>query len=259
MPEFDPLANSPTGAMYRRIADELRDQIRNGQLAEGERLPSESALMAQYDTSQNTVRRAMAALRAEGWIVTEPGRGISVRRRRALVRLANDRFARSKRQAGMAAFQAEVTEQGQTPGAQVIVEGPVTVDAEVAALLGLDPDEQVVVRRRRMLVDGEPVQLATSYVPWSIAEGTRIIQEDSGPGGIYARIEEAGLELETFEEELSTRAALPEEASALQLAPGVPVMLVTRVAKATGGRPVEVCQHVLAGDRHVLLYRFPAN
>jgi GntR family transcriptional regulator len=245
--------------MYRHIADELREQMRSGDLAEGELLPSEAALMQQYETSQGTVRKAVALLRAEGWLVTEPGKGVAVRRHRALVRLANDRFARWRREAGRAAFQAEVSDQGLTPTSQVVVDAPANAPADVAELLRLKPDEQVAVRRRRMLADGEPVQLATSYIPWSIAQGTQIAQEDSGPGGIYARIEEAGYELAEFQEEVCARAALPDEVETLQLPAGVPVILVTRVAFASGDRPVEVCQHVMAADRHMLFYRFPAT
>ncbi|MGH9120154.1 MAG: GntR family transcriptional regulator [Acidimicrobiales bacterium] len=247
--------------MYRQIADELRDEIRSGRLAEGDMLPSEAALMRQHGTSQGTVRKAIAVLRSEGWVVSESGRGVFVRRRPTVFRKGNDRFARKNRQGpkGRAAFDVEIADQGLAPKTEVEVSGPEAVPDEIAPLLGYEDGGQVAVRRRLMLADGEPVQLATSYIPWDIAKGTRIVEEDSGPGGIYARIEEAGHRLKEFSEDVSARPAFPEEADALGLDSGVPVILLTRVAYDSKGRPVEVCDCVMAADRWRLNYTFPAT
>ena len=62
-----------------------------------------------------------------------------------------------------------------------------------------------LVRRRRYLADGEPMELATSYVPWELAEGTPITEPNTGPGGIYARLEERGHRLKRFSEEVTAR------------------------------------------------------
>ena len=215
-------------AMYRQIADDIREAIRSGKFEEGDMLPSEAALMAEHGTSQGTARKAIALLRAEGWIVSASGKGSYVRRRPVVFRRGNDRFARAQREGanGKAAFDAEIGAQGLRPTTEVIVEGPIPAPDEAATLLDLGDGDLVVARRRRMMADGEPVQLATSYIPWSIAEGTQIVQENSGPGGIYARIEEAGHKLGEFSEDIRARPAFPEEAEALGLESGMPVMLL---------------------------------
>ena len=51
----------------------------------------------------------------------------------------------------------------------------------------------------------------------------------------------------------------PEEASTLQLAEGVPVLHVTRIARNTDGVALEVNDMILAGDRYELDYQIPAN
>jgi GntR family transcriptional regulator len=217
--------------------------------------------MRQHGTSQGTVRKAVALLRSEGWVVSESGRGVFVRRRQTVLRQGNDRFARKNRKGarGRAAFDVEMGAHGLTPTTEVVVEGPVPAPAEIAALLGVEDGERVAVRRRRMLADGSPVQLATSYIPWDLAEGTPIVDEDSGPGGIYARIEEGGHRLKEFSEDIAARPAFPEEAAELELDSGMPVILLTRVAYDTDGRAVEVCDCVMAADRWRLNYKFPAN
>jgi UTRA domain len=63
-----------------------------------------------------------------------------------------------------------------------------------------------------MYAGGQPMQLATSYVPWSLAEGTQMVERDSGPGGIYSRLADVGHGPVRFTEEVATRMPTPEEA-----------------------------------------------
>ncbi|MFF0121257.1 GntR family transcriptional regulator [Micromonospora arida] len=60
---------------YRFIASDLRERIESGAIPPGSLLPTESALTAEYRTSRGTVRQAIAALRDDGLVATEHGRG----------------------------------------------------------------------------------------------------------------------------------------------------------------------------------------
>ncbi|MFI6294183.1 GntR family transcriptional regulator [Nonomuraea sp. NPDC050790] len=61
--------------LYRQIAHDLRERITSGQLQPRRPVPPESTIQQQYDVARETVRRAMALLREEGWIYTVPARG----------------------------------------------------------------------------------------------------------------------------------------------------------------------------------------
>jgi DNA-binding FadR family transcriptional regulator len=67
-------------AMFRQLADLLREQIVSGELPPGGLLPSEPRLVQQHGIGRETVRRAMAVLRSEGLVVTEQGHGTRVRK-----------------------------------------------------------------------------------------------------------------------------------------------------------------------------------
>ena len=69
-----------TTPMYRRIAQELRQQIKSGHLGPGEQLPTELELGERYEASRNTVRDAIKWLTAGGLVETRPGQGTFVRR-----------------------------------------------------------------------------------------------------------------------------------------------------------------------------------
>lgn len=64
---------------YRQIADELRGRIASGDLAAGERMPSEKDLAQRYGVAALTARRAMQELRWEGLIVGRRGFNAKVR------------------------------------------------------------------------------------------------------------------------------------------------------------------------------------
>ena len=70
---------------------------------------------------------------------------------------------------------------------------------------------------------------------------------------------EAGHRLASFVEHVGARMPTPDEASLLQLAEGVPVVTVTRVAYREDGRPVEMNDMVLAADRYQLSYEWAAE
>ncbi len=78
----------------------------------------------------------------------------------------------------------------QTPS---VSRGPVPYD--VAALLGLEPGAEVVIRDRVMgdPATGQATQLATSYIPAVLASERPVLSAaETGPGGIYDRLEDAG-------------------------------------------------------------------
>ncbi|MGH3376345.1 MAG: GntR family transcriptional regulator [Actinoallomurus sp.] len=65
----------PTQYEHGRITADLRQQIECGNLAPGDVLPSEAALIERYQVSRGTARQALAALEAAGLIETRHGKG----------------------------------------------------------------------------------------------------------------------------------------------------------------------------------------
>jgi DNA-binding GntR family transcriptional regulator len=63
---------------YRQLADIIRAKIESGELAPGARLPSITALAAQYEVAQITVQKALTLLKAEGLVVGVAGYGTFV-------------------------------------------------------------------------------------------------------------------------------------------------------------------------------------
>ncbi|WP_405996500.1 GntR family transcriptional regulator [Streptomyces sp. NBC_00986] len=240
---------------YQRIAAQLRAAIEAGEYGPGERLPGENDLMAEHGVARMTARQALGALQAEGLVEARKGAGVFVRdfkpiRRRGLERLAHARWGEGRSiwaaDAGNRELVVDSVEVGEEDAPTVI-----------AGVLGLGDDgARVCVRRRRYVLDGKPVLLSTSYLLAELVAGTRITQPDTGPGGMYARLEELGRRPVRFREEIRSRMPSADEADRLALPSGVPVVLVVRTAFDAAGVPVEVNDMVLDAASYILEYDF---
>jgi GntR family transcriptional regulator len=243
---------------YRRIVEDLESEILTSKRGPGERLPSEHELASRYNTSRPTVRRAIAQLRSRGLVVTEQGRGAFVRPQSHVRLLLSGTSYRRHRTAGLTGFNAQVVEQGQVPEQQLVEVATIEASSEVAMRLDLDDSADVVVRRRRFLVDGQPIALCDSYYPAEFVAGTAIADHRRVRGGVHALIEDPEGPIKRrvarSVDDLKARMPRQHEADSLELPPGVPVVEIIRTVYDTDDRPLEVQVSVAAADRHEFRY-----
>jgi len=256
--KLDPTSDRP---IYKQIADQLRSAIQSGEYPPGAALPSEAALSGTFAVTRMTVRQALDVLKSEGLVRSEHGRGVFVREPPQVksFRQSRNRFTQEFREAGRGAYDVEMRRLGLEPSVELTELGQVPAPADAAARLGVEEGHPVLIRRRRMYANGEPMQLATSYVPWALAEGTQMVEPDTGPGGIYSRLAEAGHAPVRFVEEVATRMASVDEARFLGYPAPQPVFHLVRTAFDADSRPVEISEQIMAGDRWRLTYEWPAD
>lgn len=72
------VSNSSASPIYEQIAQQIKDAILTGELAEGELLPSIRALANDLRISVITTKRAYAELEASGFVNTVQGKGTFV-------------------------------------------------------------------------------------------------------------------------------------------------------------------------------------
>jgi GntR family transcriptional regulator len=241
---------------YQRIADTLREAIQSGQYGPGDRLPGENDLMATHGVARMTARQALGVLRDEGIAEARKGAGVFVRTFRPLRRRGIQRLAGQQWGNGRSVWSADIENRSLEVDRITVSEEP--APDRVGAVLGLAGEEPVCVRRRRFVLDGKPVLLATSYLPMSLVAGSAITQEHTGEGGTYARLAELGHKPVHFREEIRSRMPTKDEATQLRMSAGTPVMLICRTAYTGDGRSVEVNEMTLDAASYVLEYDFDA-
>ncbi len=256
-----------TDPVYLRVLEDLRMRIREGVLQPGARVPSRNAIIARYGVGETAAKHALQVLAAEGLIEARAGSGSYVRKVPAASYLEHDRlrFPGSPfgiDESGRPAEGAPIADR--PPSAYVGWEhhtDHIAPPAGVARRLGtLASAELVTATRYLMTADGRPVQLATSYEPAGLTEGTVVALPEQGPyagRGVIERMRVIGIEVDQVLEELSVRACLLAEAAALALPVPSPVVVVERTHFA-GSRPVETADIVISADRYHLRYRFAA-
>lgn len=241
---------------YRQIAADLRAAIEAGDYGPGDQLPGENQLKDTYSVALMTARQALDVLKNEGLAESRKGKGVFVRsfqpiRRHGIKRLAQETWA-----SGRSIWSADTEDRELVVDQLQVTEQEAAAD--VAGVLGLEQGTAVCVRSRRFVLDGKPVLVSSSYLPADLVAGSAITQEDTGPGGVYARLAELGSKPVHFREELRCRMPSTSEAERLELSMGTPVIQICRTAYADGGRAVEMNEMVLDSAAYVLEYDFDA-
>ncbi|WP_433465161.1 GntR family transcriptional regulator [Spirillospora sp. CA-128828] len=241
----------PTKA--QAIGNAMAARIVEGELEPGAWLPSERELARAYGADRSTVRRALRMLADQGLVQLRHGSGAQVRTARKVRRAAAD----ITRQVGAwRGFHVSAQQDGRRPFTRTTV-AEVEAGERLASRLDVPAGTRVLERARVQGVEGEPpVQTATTWVILEIVERIPVLRQvDTGPGGLYSRLEEAGHRI-TFEESVTCRLPRADEQETLEIAPDQPVLTLWRRAYDQDDRVVEVTHRVVVGDRHELVYRF---
>jgi GntR family transcriptional regulator len=223
------------GPAHAQIEAWLADAMGRGRVAPGERLPPERELAGRLGVSRMTVRHALASLERRGLVARHVGRGGGTF-------VADPKLELT----GLAALSDQLRGLGLAAGARVLSAGEVSAAPDVAAALELAAGAPVYEIVRVRLADGEPVALERGSYP-----------AEAFPGLLGRRLDGSLYELfrEQYEapvravERLEAAVAGREEAEALEVAAGDPLLRVERVAFAASGRPLELGRDLFRGDR----------
>jgi GntR family transcriptional regulator len=232
--------------LHRQLADRLRGQILDGHLPPGSRLPTEAELTDRYGVTRPVIRQAVAQLRAEGWVTTRQGAGSFVREHGhpAAIEIQPEVHTDPT---GRVLIYRHHPPWGLLAPTRIARE-PATL--EVARRLDLDPGSRLLVRDRLIgPMPGGPVkQLATTYLPAKlVAQLPALGRRNPGPGGFLAVLAEAGYRTRTTLT-VGSRMPLPDEAVALQLGPGRPLIVLWRVTyNREDDQPLEATRYALDG------------
>jgi GntR family transcriptional regulator len=240
----------------RRIADDLRAAIESGELTAGQKLPSERELAARYGTARNTAREAFRLLETAGLVDIEHGSGVFVHRPAPLIRLGSDRYSRKYRESGLSPFLLECAKQGKAGRFEVlsVVRGQPPED--IARTLDIPAEEESALIRENVFWAGnDPVHRVTTYIPWQIAGGTGLLEEEvPHPYGIHGILEDSGHAMTRYEESVTARPATAEEEGHLRLRPGIWVLDVWHTSYDRDDVPYEVTRFVMRADMTGLEY-----
>ncbi|MFI7329324.1 UTRA domain-containing protein [Streptomyces rubiginosohelvolus] len=120
-------------------------------------------------------------------------------------------------------------------------------NGDIARHLQVQAGGEVVERQRLILLDEEPVEIATSYWPVILAGDTPLARPAKIRGGAVSLLASLGYTPGSIDEEIATRPPTGSEAEALGLTAGEWVLILTRIIRAATGEPYEVSVMVSPG------------
>jgi len=214
--------------LYARIEAALRARLAAGEWAPGAALPTEPQLAAEYGISQGTLRRALAALEAQRVIERRQGAGTYVAEATSARALFH--FFRVARPDG--------TRPVPTSMAHLLETRPAR--AEEAEALALPRRARVVAMERLRLLEGRPVLLEAIALPARLFAGFALPLGQVLEDELYVHYQRHhGVTVLRVEERLTALACPPGAAARLEVAPGTPLLGISRVAFDVLDRRVE--------------------
>ncbi len=228
---------------YYQLKEIIREQVRSGAWRPGEPIPSERELCERYGISRMTARQSITELVNEGLLYREQGRGTFVGRPKIAQQLLR-----------LTGFTEDITAREQRPGTRVLAAEMWPADEATTERLRVRPGQPVFRLHRLRLADAEPLALETAIVSFMGCE--RLLEDDLERTSLYRLLETKYHQpLLEAEQEVEAGLAGAEEAEALGIAPGGPVLLTRRVTVTERQRPIEYATSVYRGDK----YRFYAR
>jgi GntR family transcriptional regulator len=224
--------------LHTRISEELRERIIRGEYAPGDQLPSEHHLMALFNVSRITVRRAIANLASQGLVSARHGKGVFVKeQRKAVYSLSSP----------LVFFEQEIHGQGAITTIRNLVFEPVEAPDQVRALLKLPFDSALVyLQKKLLLINGMPVALDISYILPELGQPFAAELQNSMTFPILERHDVAIEKIEaTFE---STRADR-ELSTYLDTPLGEPLLVYCYTAYTKENQPILCGTSPCRGDR----------
>lgn len=223
---------------WREIRAAIEQDIMDGILEPGSRLPTEPELAEFYGAGRHSVRRAVAELAKEGHLSVEQGRGTFVQPRPLLNYTIGQR-TRMRRNLGA---------QGVDVSGQMLGADRLEASARVAARLGIAPGAEVIATRRLSSADGVPVSFGTMYHDASrfpdFPERRQVM------GSVTAVYASYGIDdYLRGSTQLHARPARADEARRLHQHPDMPVIVVRAVDVELDGTPLSYSEVIWSAAR----------
>lgn len=233
-----PLERRSGVALWRQIADQIRQLAAGIDPDSDGRLPAETVLAAGFGVNRHTVRSAIAQLVQEGVLRSEQGRGTFAVRPK---RLAYPIAARTR-------FSTGLEGQARERRARLLAHAVEAADARIAQALGIEPGAPVIRLETLSEADGRPVSRATSWFPAEPYDG--LAQRVARSGSITSALKAFGVDdYVRRSTTISARHAGQDEVKELKLSPGAIVLVTDAINDDLAGRPIHCSRASFAADR----------
>ena len=231
--------NQDAGSMplYSQIKQIILNDIKNGVYRLNETIPTEKQLQEIFGVSRMTIRLAIDALVAEGYVVKERSKGTTViypKITESLNEVTN--FSQEMRNKGI---------QYNIHSVEVTI---VKAGEDIANALQIEEGVNVLRLHRVYYVNQEPLCSITSYLPAAL---NLSVDENVYRSSLYEYLErEKGIRITSVYEDIEVGYAHAPISSELQVAEHTALLLRTRTSLDQSGKPVEYVRSYYRAEKY---------
>ena len=142
--------------LYHQLAEKITEEIKDNNLAEDEKIPSEREYCEKYKVSRSTVREAVKYLEQTGYLYRIQGKGTFVSPKMMKQNLLE-----------FYSFTEEMKKLGKTPSSIIKSFKVITADKETAKKLNIQNESKIYYLERIRLADDIPIMLEKTFLPAS--------------------------------------------------------------------------------------------
>ena len=226
--------------LYMQVTRQLRAQIASGELAEGERIPSQREMMQHWRISMQTASKVIGALKAEGLAIPSIGRDTIV------APGATARISATATGPVQAAPDPK-------PQADQVVQATATVTKappEIAEIFSILRGSRTL-RRQETIGDNDQIMSVTTtwFLPNIANKAPMLAESQPLPAGSLAYLAEAtGERAFQIHEQIAAVAASPDIAATLGVPPGSPVLMTRDRHENAAGRLIAYAETAAVAD-----------
>jgi DNA-binding GntR family transcriptional regulator len=229
--------------LWLRAAETIREQVSEGALRPGSRLPPERDLCRRLDISRVTLRRALLQLVDDGVLRPSHGRGWYV---------ASDE--RKDWPNSLESFSETASRMGLVATSVVLRADTAMATLDEAESLSVAPGAMLFHLERVRMLDEVPIAIDRSIVPADLAPG--LADVNFRTESLYTALATAGLVLANAETTIEAREADAAIAEHLRVAVGKPILVMHQTVLNPADKPLFASTISYVGDRYRLRTSF---
>ncbi len=223
----------------------LKERIESGEYPTGQLLPSENTLIAQFDCSRNTVRRAIAELVRDGYVQTRQGWGVCS--------IFHPIEQTSYTMGTIESFRETALRTGQKSTTRVAAFSRIQADEALARQTGFPAGTDLFCLWRIHDLNGKPIIFNISYLR---ADCMPDLTREIAAGSLYRYLEEElGMVIVTSKRTITVEPATDLDRQYIQLGEYNCMAVVTNQAYNSQGIMFEYTQ----SRHHPAIFRFQDN
>ena len=238
--------DNPSASPYILVHDQLKNDIIQKKLKEGEQLPSEDELAKKFRISRMTLRKSLSLLINEGYIYSQHGVGTFVSK-------LPIQFDYTK----IISFSAWVKAQGHRHEAKILSVSEIAYDEEIYEGLNVKKHQGVICINRLRKVDDLPVAMEHSYHPKDHYQNYQINDLEVDLQSLFIVMEKSGYHATREFDIVSATNATQDQADILEVTKGDALLFFKTITYSKQGFPIEFLRMVARPDRFQFTFVLP--